>query len=645
MRTLNLGILAHIDAGKTSLTERLLFDAGVISTLGSVDAGNTQTDSLDLERQRGITIKAAVVSFAIGATIVNLVDTPGHPDFIAEVERTLAVLDAAVVVVSAVEGVQAQTRVLVRALRRLRVPFLFFVNKVDRLGANYEHVVGSLATKLDLRTVAMSQVRDGGDKTCAVATLDFTAAPHRQTLLEVLVEDDDALLGDFVLDPSSVTTARIRQALVDQVGSSLIHPAFAGSAATGAGVAALMVAIETLLPGQQPAPLGPVYGRIIKIDRGWGGEKQVYVALQSGTIHLRQTLHLPKGEERITGIHRFDGGKLTPAHSLSAGQIGRITGLSGAAIGDALGETAAVAPQAHFALPTLETQVLARRPSDRPALWAALGQLAEQDPLINLRHHEAAGEMFVSLYGEVQKEVIGATLEQDFGLSVDFLESTVICVERLLGPGDGLEVLQENHNPFFATVGLHVEPRPAGAGNRFEFAVNSGLMPVGFYRAVEETVEQALKQGRFGWPVADCHVVMTMAGQKAPMTTAGDFRALVPLVLASALVMADTVVCEPFSRFTIETPEQTLGPLLALLGQNGATLQATRVESRTATLYGTIPTAAVQRVQRQLPHLSGGAAEMETAFDHHAPAASPKPRQRIGANPFDRHRYVTKLRR
>ncbi|MDE1996436.1 MAG: GTP-binding protein, partial [Rhizobiaceae bacterium] len=133
MRTLNLGILAHVDAGKTSLTERLLFDAGVIDKLGSVDSGNTQTDSLELEKQRGITIRAAVVSFAIGDTIVNLIDTPGHPDFIAEVERVLGLLDAAIVVVSAVEGVQAQTRVLVRALQRLGVPFVFFVNKVDRL--------------------------------------------------------------------------------------------------------------------------------------------------------------------------------------------------------------------------------------------------------------------------------------------------------------------------------------------------------------------------------------------------------------------------------------------------------------------------------------------------------------------------------
>ena len=645
MRTLNLGIVAHIDAGKTSLTERLLFEAGAIAKLGSVDAGNTQTDNLDLERQRGITIKAAVVSFALGNTTVNLVDTPGHPDFIAEVERTLGVLDAAVVVVSAVEGVQAQTRVLVQALCRLNVPFLFFVNKIDRLGASYESVVASLADQLHLRTIAMSSVNDAGTKAAGVNALDFGADPQRQALLDLLVENDEKLLDDFVLAPDRLTEPRLRQALADQAGRGLIHPAFAGSAATGAGMAALMDAIETLLPARQPDDAGPVHGRIFKIDRGWGGEKQAYLALTSGSVHLRQMLHLPKGDERITGIHVFKAGKLMPAAELEAGQIGRVSGLAAAIIGDAVGEGAIFERSTHFAPPTLETRVLARRPSDRRGLWVALGQLAEQDPIINLRHDEEAGQMFVSLYGEVQKEVIGAMLEQDFGIEAEFLESSVICVERPVGTGEAHEVVFEGGNPFVATVGLRVEPRSPGSGNSFAFAVNIGLMPAGFYRAVEETVADALQQGRFGWPVIDCHVTMTMAGQRAPISTAGDFRHLTPLVLAAALAMADTRVCEPINRFRIEAASDAIGPLLTLLGQAGATLTGTEVEDGTARLEGTIATSAVQQVQRALPGLTGGVAAMESAFDHYAPMAAPKERRRVGPDPFSRDDYLARLRR
>src|SRR5882762_2416349 len=164
MRTSNLGILAHVDAGKTSLTERLLFTAGIIDEIGSVDDGNTQTDSMALERRRGITIKSAVVSFTIGGHTVNLIDTPGHPDFIAEVERVLSVLDGAVLVVSAVEGVQAQTRVLMRTLQRLRIPTLIFVNKIDRRGAGDERVVQAVSERLTAAVVPMGAVRDAGSR-------------------------------------------------------------------------------------------------------------------------------------------------------------------------------------------------------------------------------------------------------------------------------------------------------------------------------------------------------------------------------------------------------------------------------------------------------------------------------------------------
>src|SRR5687767_9623857 len=186
MRTLNLGILAHVDAGKTSLTERLLFAAGVIDKIGSVDDGNTQTDTLALERQRGITIKAAVVSFSIGGVPVNLIDTPGHPDFIAEVERVLNVLDGAVLVISAVEGVQPQTRILMRALRRLRVPTLLFVNKIDRGGAEPDRVLEEIAGRLAARIVPMGRVAEAGARAARVAPGSDAAR-----LTEVLTEQDD----------------------------------------------------------------------------------------------------------------------------------------------------------------------------------------------------------------------------------------------------------------------------------------------------------------------------------------------------------------------------------------------------------------------------------------------------------------------
>ncbi len=227
-RTLNLGILAHVDAGKTTLTERLLYAAGVIDELGRVDDGTTQTDTLPLEQRRGITIKSAVVSFAIDDVRVNLIDTPGHPDFIAEVERVLSVLDGAVLVISAVEGVQSQTPLLMRALQRLGVPTLIFVNKLDRVGADPDRVLEEISARLTPAIVPMGR------------------RPQAR-LAEVLADLDESLLAEYV-EGDGLPYRRLREELAAQTGRALVHPVFVGSAKTGEGVDDLMSGIAELLP-------------------------------------------------------------------------------------------------------------------------------------------------------------------------------------------------------------------------------------------------------------------------------------------------------------------------------------------------------------------------------------------------------------
>jgi ribosomal protection tetracycline resistance protein len=553
-------------------------------------------------------------------------------------------LDAAVVVVSAVEGIQAQTRVLVRALRRLGVPFVFFVNKVDRLGARYREVMEALAAQLAVRPIAMSSVIDAGSKLAGVEALAPGDEPLFSALCEALGENDQALLDDYVLAPERLNTERLGRSLADQVARGLVHPVFAGAAMTGAGVPALSSAIATLLPERRLDPDGPVAGKIFKIERGWGGEKLAYLYLTSGTVRLRQYLDLPRGEERVTAIHVFEAGRSHGAARFCAGQIARVSGLAAARIGDAVGSDPASGGRAYFAPPTLETHVLAR-PSDSAALWLALNQMAEQDPLINLRRTEETNEVFVSLYGEVQKEVIQSTLLTDFGLEASFEESTVILVERPVGTGAGLQILFKEPNPFLATIGLRVEPRPAGAGNSFALEVEVGQMPVAFYRAVEETVFETLKQGIFGWQVINCHVAMTAARHSSPASTAADFRQLTPWVLATALSAAQTVVCEPFDRFHLEAPVESLSSVLTLLAKSAAATSDSVIADGVARLEGTLASQMVQSVQQQLPGLTSGAGTMETAFDHYAPMAGPpRSRRRSGADPFNPVEYLLRLR-
>lgn len=660
MRTLNLGILAHVDAGKTSLTERLLYAAGVIGEIGSVDDGSTQTDTLALERQRRITIKSAVVSFVVDDVTVNLIDTPGHPDFIAEVERVLSVLDGAVLVISAVEGVQPQTRVLMRALQRLQVPILIFVNKIDRGGAQYERVLQGIAEKLTPAIIPMGSTSRLGTRSATYAPYKADNADFTSRLVDLLADHDDAFLAACVNDEVTVSYRQLRSALAMQTRQALVYPVFFGSAITGAGVDSLIAGVKELLPAAEGDSEGPVSGTVFKIERGPAGEKIAYVRMFSGTVHTRDQLGFGRDNEgKITSISVFDRSSAVQSASVAAGQIGKLWGLGDIRIGDSVGISRANSDRHYFAPPTLETIVVPCRRTDKGALHIALTQLAEQDPLINLRQDDIRQEIYVSLYGEVQKEVIQATLANDFNIEATFRETMVICVERPVSTGAAVEILHEPQNPFLATVGLCIEPAPINAGVEFQLASEVlGTMPLAFFKAVEDTVHEAMRQGLYGWQITDCTVTMTHSGylgrhslrhqpfNKSLSSTGEDFRKLTPLILMSALKQAGTTVCEPIYRFHLEVPADTLGTLLSALARLCAVPQTQEMRVSSYTLAGEIPVARVHELQQQLPGLTRGEGVLECAFNCYRPVRGTIPtRPRTDNNPLNRKEYLLNIGR
>jgi ribosomal protection tetracycline resistance protein len=619
-KTLNLGILAHVDAGKTTLTERLLYDAGVIAELGSVDSGTTQTDTLPLERQRGITIRAAVVSFAIGDVTVNLIDTPGHPDFIAEVERSLGVLDGAVLVVSAVEGVQSQTRVLWRALERLRIPTIFFVNKTDRVGADCARVCEEIRSRL---TPA--------------------AAPAG---LEEIVERDEELLADYVAG-RQIAEGRLRCALARETRSGALRPVICGSALTGAGVPELTAAVAELLPPEPGDPEAPLACTVFKIERGKAGERIAYARLYAGTIRAREIVL----GEKVTAVAVFDRGGAARQPAAVAGDIAQVWGLTKARVGDAVGlPLRNPAPEA-FARPTLETVVEPLEAADGNRLKLALTQLAEQDPLIDVRQDEH-GTLSVSLYGEVQKEVIGATLAGDYGLDVEFRDTTMICIERPAGVGEAVEILHAETNPFDATLGYRVEPAAEGSGIQFRLGVGAAVAPLHLYgklelfgEDMERCAHETLTEGLRGWQVTDCIVTLIRCQygvadgppSKRASTTQRDYRRLTPLVLMSALATAGTVVCEPISRVELGVPQHAIGSVLAAVSRLGGAGEAVDAERAVAR----IPADRVRDLQRQLPGLTSGEGVLEARPGGYRPLqGDPPARERTKPSPLDRKAYL-----
>jgi ribosomal protection tetracycline resistance protein len=662
---LNLGILAHVDAGKTTLTERLLHAAGVIDRMGRVDDGSTQTDSLALERRRGITIRSGVVALPIGDLTVDLIDTPGHPDFVAEVERVLDVLDGAVLVVSAVEGVQPQTRLLMRTLRRLRIPTLVFVNKIDRGGARYEPVLRSIRERLSPGALAMGGVSGLGTRGAAWAPYTPEAPQFVTGLVDVLADASDSFLARYLEDEAAFPYPRLREELAVQTARAAVHPVFFGSAVTGAGVESLMAGIRQMLPRAGGDPAGPVSAAVFKIERGAGGDRLAYARMFSGTLRARDRVLSPRGvSQRVTAVSLVEPGGASPRDSVPAGRIAKLSGLHDIRVGDAIGVAHRRRPgRAELARPTLETVVVPSRSGDAGRLYTSLVQLAEQEPLIDVRRNAVRGEITVSLYGEVQKEVIQATLAEEFGVDVSFRETTPVCIERPVGTGAAAELIGTAANPFLATVGLRVEPAPAGAGVTLALDVELGSMPPAFFKAVEDSVRATLRQGLHGWEVTDCAVTITHSGywarqshahgtfDKSMSSTAGDFRNLTPLVLMNALRRAGTRVYEPVHRFRLElpadvfeSPSAAFAPLLPALTRLGAVPRIPSVQGSFCVVEGDIRAARLRALEQAVPTLTSGEGTLESGFDHHRLADEPVPtRARWDANPLDRADYLRQV--
>jgi ribosomal protection tetracycline resistance protein len=650
LHTLNLGILAHVDAGKTSLTERLLFEAGAIPELGSVDTGTTRTDSMEIERRRGITVRTNVASFAAGDVQVNLIDTPGHSDFIAEVERSLGALDAAVLVVSAVEGVQPQTVVLWRVLRRLAVPISIFINKIDRRGAvpgrAHAEIGRRLAAGSGVRLLPLTEVLAAGSPGATTRPIPLTDP----TVIDVLASGDDRLLR-AALDGAGVTEAMAQRSARTQVGRGAVVPVAAGSALTGAGVPDLLATLPRLMPWARPATRS-LSGVIYKIEHGEHGTL-AHCRLFGGELRVRDRVGAAGARpEVITSLERSTPRGWARASVAQSGDVVRMRGIGSARTGGWVGEAIPGRVTRQFPAPALESVVEPVNPAKRSRLFAALRELAEADPLINLRVNEERGEIAVSLYGEVQKEVIADLLAGQFGVAVTFRPTVTVHIERIAGTGASFALISEKTTPYLATLGFRVEPAPAGSGLVRDLEVERGSMPPAFFAATWEGVRAGLSQGLSGWAIPDARVVLTHTGycprqsamhqkfNKNMSSVGADFRYLAPVLVHEALRQARTVVCEPVETFHLEIPARALPAVTTVIARLSGLITGTSPIAEALALTGTLPARSVQPLLAQLPGQTSGEGVFTSEVTHYTPVAGPRPAcPRIGPDPLDREEW------
>nr|WP_088327538.1 tetracycline resistance ribosomal protection protein [Bacillus cereus] len=640
MTTINIGIVAHVDAGKTSLTERILYETNVIKEVGRVDSGNTQTDSMELERQRGITIKASVVSFCINDLKVNVIDTPGHADFIAEVERSFRVLDGAILVISAVEGVQAQTKIVMRTLQKLNIPTILFVNKIDRSGANTEKVMKQIKEMLSNEAFPLYSVENEGTKEARIIE-----CRSYDDCIELLASYNESLLESYV-NNEIIPDALLRKELEKQIQKANVYPIFFGSAMTGMGVPELLENISALLPANISSQDEELSGIVFKIEREPSGEKIAYVRVFSGSLHVRKYVDIQRDQslphkEKIKKMCIFHNGDALQTSTVPSGEFCKMWGVSDIKIGDIIGKRTDYIKDIHFAEPQMEAAIDAVPTERIHDLYAALMELCEEDPLIKVWKDDVHNELYIRLFGEVQKEVIETTLFEKYNLQVTFSNTRVVCIEKPIGIGNSVEVMDEKANPFYATVGFKVERGELNSGITYTLGVELGSLPLAFHKAIEDTVFQTLKQGLYGWEVTDIIVTLTHTGYASPVTTASDFRNLTPLVLMDALKKAETYVYEPVNEFELTVPEHAISTAMYKLAAISATFAEPIFNNDSYQLTGSLPVAKTENFKRMLHSFTEGEGIFTTKPAGFTKIMAPFPiRKRVDYNPLNRKDYL-----
>lgn len=617
----NVGIFAHVDAGKTTVTEYMLYLSGETHAVGGVDSGTAATDFLGIERRRGISVRAAGVSFLWGDCRINLTDTPGHVDFISEVERSMQIIDGAVLVLSAVEGIEAQTEVIWNALKKAGIPTVFFVNKTDRAGADAEAVEAAITAEFGARL--------------------FHPCDPRDDL--ILASGDEALL-DRLLSGDPPTREETDRALAGAVSSGLAFPALRGSALKGEGIDALLDAIKFYLPAPKLSEGLSAVVAGIGHDRVMG--KTALVRMYGGSLSNRDGVTIPStGElQKISQVRRRGAKRYSDIGSVSGGDIAQLCGLPGLKIGDIIGEKPPI-PPVSLSEPLLRVKVVPERDGEYTPLVQALSELSDEDPKLNMQWESETRELFISILGRIQLESISALLDERFALHPSFGPPSVIYKETPSKTGEGFDSYTMP-KPCWAVLRFLIEPLPRGSGLEYSSVVENNKIFYRYQHQVEQALPGALRQGNYGWEVTDLRVTLIDGGHHTIHTHPLDFVTCTPMAILDGLRNTGTTLLEPMQRVRITVREDLGGRVIRDILDMRGEFDSPVIKKGSFTLEGLLPVSTSMDYPAEIGIMSGGRGLMSASFAGYRPcpvelgATTPY----RGICPLDRAKYILKIR-
>lgn len=538
MKTVIIGMLAHVDAGKTTLSESMLYLSGKIRQLGRVDSRNTYLDTDAIERSRGITVFSKQATFQLKHTKIILLDTPGHVDFSAEMERTLQVLDYAILIINGADGVQGHTYTLWKLLKRYNIPTFIFVNKMDQIGSDKIQRLKEIKEQLDEGCICFDQLKDD------------------------IFFEEVALCDEYLME-TYLETATIDDHLIAQaIRKRQVFPCYFGAALKLEGV-------ETLLQDLERYTLAPEYddvfgARVFKITRDAQGNRLTHLKLTGGTLHVKTPIKTPRYEEKINQIRLYSGEKYETTSSLKAGEIGVVTGLSAAMPGEGLGkESENIKP---YLEPVLNYQMILPPSCSPQNFLPKLKSLEEELPELKVKWHEKLEAIDVKVMGEVQIEVLQHLIEERFDVKVTFDEGNIVYKETILNKVEGVGHFEPLKH--YAEVHLLLEPLPLGSGLIFAMQCSEDVLEKNWQKLVLSHLgEQVPKGVLIGSDLTDVKITLVSGKAHNKHTEGGDFREATFRAVRQGLKKAQSKVLEPYYDYELEIPEQAIGRALADLDQ------------------------------------------------------------------------------
>ena len=634
MKIINIGILAHVDAGKTTLTESLLYTSGAILELGSVDKGTTRTDTMFLERQRGITIQAAVTSFNWNDYKINIVDTPGHTDFITEVYRSLSVLDGAILVISAKDGVQAQTRILFHALQKMNIPTIIFINKIDQYGINLNNIYQNIKEKLSNDIIVMQNVT-------------LTPEISIKNIIDLddwdpVISKNDKLLEKYIAG-EKLTIQELTYEEYRCVKKGSLFPIYHGSAKNNIGTQQLIEAISNLFCPEMNKNYSELCGRVFKIEYTDHKQRLVYLRLYSGTLHLRDTIILPeKKKVKLTEIYIPSNGEMIQTKTVCSGDIFIIPNNT-LRLNDIIGNEKILPCNVwnDKTVPILRTRIEPIKIEEREKLLDALTEIADTDPLLRYYVDTITHEIIISFLGTVQLEVICSLLIEKYHINIRIEDPTVIYLEKPLQKADYTIHIEVPPNPFWASIGLSITPLPIGSGIQYESKVSLGYLNQSFQNAVREGINYGLEQGLYGWEVTDCKICFEYGVYYSPVSTPSDFRFLAPIVLEQTLKKAGTQLLEPYLSFILFTPQGYLSRAYNDAQKHCAIIETSQSKNDEIIFTGHIPVRCINEYRNTLTLYTNGQAVFLTELkDYQIATCEPVIQSRRPNNRIDKVRHM-----